>query len=160
LAQAAYPGGGTGHGVDAHGGEEGAAEGVRIEVGMRRPPQTNDDFDRVVVLDRWGEGLGPELETPVPPEILGPEYTGILAVPLGGRHELKGVVIVEFGEMDDSRVLPMRPQRLPPSWLGGDTDAVPEGAWEGGLTRGESRPLLLTFLAGAGEVPNYTGSLE
>src|SRR5690606_11304017 len=160
LAQAAYPGGGTGHGVEATGGAGGGAEGVRIEVGMRRPPQTNDDFDRVVVLDRWGEGLGPELETPVPPEILGPEYTGILANPLRSRLDPNGVMYMTFSGFGDSGVLAVRPHPLPPSWLVVDSEAGAEAAWDGVLAPGESRTLELTFRPGAREVGDYTATLQ
>src|SRR5690606_40031430 len=62
--QTVYPGRTMGRGVDAHGGAEGEPEGVRIETAIQRAPPAYH-FDRVVVLDRWGEGLGAELETPV-----------------------------------------------------------------------------------------------
>ncbi len=158
--QTAYPGGGIGHGLDAHGGAEGGPDGVRMEVGMMSDPQPHADFDRVVVLDRWGEGLGAELETPVPAEVLGPEYTGILANPLRSRLDPNGVMYMTFSGFYDTGVIAVRPHPLPPSWLVVDSEAGPEAAWDGVLAPGESRTLELTFRPGAREVGDYAASLQ
>ena len=157
--QMAYPGRTTGRGVDVHGGEEGGAEGMRVETAIQRPPPAYH-FDRVVVLDRWGESLGAELETPVPPEILGPEYTGIEGNPLRSRTDPNGVMYMTYGGFGDRGVLAVRPHPLPPSWLVVDSDAGAEAAWDGTLAPGESRTLELTFRPGARAVGEYTSSLQ
>ena len=132
--QTAYPGRTMGRGVDAHGGEEGGAEGVRIETAIQRAPPAYH-FDRVVVLDRWGEGLGAELETPVPAEILGPESGGIQANPLRSRLDPNGVMYMTFRGFGNewNGVVAVRPHPLPPSWLVVGSDAGAEAAGDGTL---------------------------
>ncbi len=156
--QAAYPGRTTGRGVDAHGGAVGGMEGVRMEVGVQVP--NGDDFDRVVVVDRWGESLGAELETPVPEEILGVEYGGIEANPLRSRIDPNGVMYMAYASTKDQGIVAVRPHPLPPSWLVVDSEAGPEAAWDGTLAPGESRTIELMFRPGAREVGDYTASLQ
>ena len=158
--QTAYPNYSIGRGVDAHGGEEGGAEGVRIETAIQTPPAY--DLDRVVVLDRWGESLGAELETPAPEEILGPEASGIAGNPLRSRLDSNGVMYMAFTGFgnDMNGVLAVRPHPLPPSWLVVDAGQGPEAAWDGTLAPGESRTLLLTFRPGSRSVGEYTASLQ
>ena len=153
---------------DVHGGPEGGpivdgvptpgAEGVRAEMGLI--PNGEINFDRVVVLGRFGHYLGEELETPVPEDLFVAGGAGIRGNPLRSRIDPNGAMYMTFTNFEDSGVVAVRPHPLPPSWLAVDSDAGAEAAWGGVLAPGESREVTLTFRAGARALGLYTSSLQ
>ena len=151
-------------GPDAHGGAAGGpggtpgAEGIRLEAGVFVP--FGPGFDRIVVVDRWGNSQGHELETPVPPDLFEGNGAGIQGNPLRSRIDPNGVMYMTFVNFDTAGIVGVRPHPLPPSWLVVDSDAGPEAAWDGTLGPGESREVILTFRAGAREIGGYTSALQ
>jgi hypothetical protein len=150
-------------GPDAHGGVAGGpdgmpgAEGVRIEHGVG---SLSAGFDRIVVVDRWGETQGVALETPVPPDLFESNGAGMQGNPFRSQIDPNGVMYMTFVNFDDAGIVGVRPHPLPPSWLVVDSDAGPEAAWDGTLAPGESREVSLTFRAGARAVGSYTSALQ
>lgn len=143
---------------DVHGGTTGGSEGLRVEVGVFPTDAVN--YDRIIVVDRWGNNQGTELETPVPTELFEAYGAGIQANPLRSRVDPNGMMYMTFTNFEHTGIVGVRPHPLPPSWLVVDSDAGPEAAWDGTLAPGESRELVLTFRAGAREVGDYTASLQ
>ena len=144
---------------DAHGGAEGGPEGVRIEYAAY-PTASAPGYDRVVVVDRWGNAQDEELETPMPAVLFEDGGYGVRGNPLRSRIDPNGVMYVTFTSFDHTGILGVRPHPLPPSWLVVDSDEGPEAAWDGTLAPGERREIILTFRAGAREVGTYTSSLQ
>ena len=143
---------------DAHGGAEGGDDGVRVEYGAY--PQGALGYDRIAVVDRWGNDEGTELETPVPDELFEHAGWGINGNPLRSRVDPNGVMYMTFANFETRGIVGVRPHPLPPSWLVVDSDAGPEAAWDGTLAPGENREIILTFRSGARDVGEYTSSLQ
>jgi hypothetical protein len=117
-------------------------------------------YDRIAVVDRWGNSEGEELETPVPPLLFEGNGAGVRANPLRSRVDPNGVMYFSFVNFEAEGVVGVRPHPLPPSWLVVDSDAGPEAAWDGTLAPGESREVTLTFRAGTRAVGDYTSALQ
>src|SRR5690606_31825681 len=106
---------------DAHGGAAGGADGVRVEYGAY--PQGSLGYDRIAVVDRWGNDEGTELETPVPDELFEAAGWGVRANPLRSRIDPNGVMYMTFTNFESRGIVGVRPHPLPPSWLVVDSDA-------------------------------------
>jgi len=144
---------------DTHGGAEGGAEDVRIEFAVF-PSVSAPGYDRVVVVDRWGNSEGEALETPVPDVLFEGWGAGVNSNPLRSRIDPNGVMYMTFVNFEGRGIVGVRPHPLPPSWLVVDSDSGAEAAWDGTLAPGESRTIELTFRAGAREVGEYTSALQ
>ncbi len=148
------------HGVpDVHGGAKGRPEGVRVEFAVY-PSFDAPGFDRIVVVDRWGNSEGEALETPVPAVLFEDGGSGPKANPLRSRIDPNGVMYMTFTSFEREGIVGVRPHPLPPSWLVVDSEAGPEAAWDGTLAPGESREIALTFRPGARAVGTYTATLQ
>ena len=144
---------------DVHGGAEGEAEGVRMEYAVY-PTAEELGYDRVVVVDRWGNDLGRALETPVPDELFEAAGWGVNGTPLRSRTDPNGMMYIGFANFDHRGVVAVRPHPLPPSWLVVDSNEGPEAAWDGTLAPGESREVTLTFRTGARGGGTHTSALQ
>src|SRR5690606_24881821 len=100
---------------DAHGGAGGEADGVRIEYGAYHEGALG--YDRIAVVDRWGNGEGTELETPVPDELFEAAGWGVNGNPLRSRIDPNGVMYMTFANFESRGIVGVRPHPLPPSWL-------------------------------------------
>ncbi len=132
---------------EVHGGAEGGSEGVRVEFAVY-PTFDAPGFDRVVVVDRWGNSEGEALETPVPDALFEAGGAGVRGNPLRSRTDPNGVMYLTFNNFDHRGIVGVRPHPLPPSWLVVDSGTEPEAAWDGTLGPGESREITLTFRPG------------
>ncbi len=144
---------------DVHGGAEGGSEGVRVEFAVY-PSFSAPGYDRIAVVDRWGNSEGEALETPVPEVLFEDGGSGPKANPLRSRIDPNGVMYLTFTSFEREGIVGVRPHPLPPSWLVVDSDAGPEAAWDGTLAPDESRTITLAFRAGAREVGDYTSALQ
>ena len=149
TVQTAYPDALITFSLDAHGGASGEPEAVRLELGTALAEE--DEFSRIVVVDRFGEGVG--IETPLPDVSGGSGFGSIEGNPLRSRTDPNGVLYFPFVNFDTDGIVGIRPHPLPPSWL-----AV--SAWAGTLAPGEETQVTLTFRPGRRSVGEYTATLQ